>query len=316
MKTNGHDSTVTLDLDGTQQRVRICGRTGLPLLLVVQGGPGLPLLNEIGKFQQRLNLEQNFSVAYWDQRGCGAAASKDAERVSLQTQVDDLCAVIRWLSEKTQQQMLLFGISIGGTIALQAAVREASKLKAAVVVSVDTDTSAADQAALTFLQEGSRNGNHKKISQTLEKLGPPPYLDLKPFQSRGRLMGDLGGIEYGRRFGELFLGLLSSLVSTYGPFGTVRTLRNMNTIQRRSLAELAKLNLFANWPRPEIPVHYIFGDRDPLNSSAMVQRVSGVITEKDTIVTLPNAGHMVHFDQPAAVRSVILQAWNAGILPA
>jgi len=77
------DSAVTLDLHGTRQRVRLCGnRSGLPPVLVVQAGPGLPLLNEAVRFQQRLQLEQDFSVAYWDQRGCGHAALQDAQRVA------------------------------------------------------------------------------------------------------------------------------------------------------------------------------------------------------------------------------------------
>jgi hypothetical protein len=68
------DNTVTLDINDSSQRIRICAeRTGLPPLLVVQAGPGLPLLNEVAKFQRHLELERDFTVAYWEQRGCGAA---------------------------------------------------------------------------------------------------------------------------------------------------------------------------------------------------------------------------------------------------
>ena len=75
------DSTVTLDVNGSTQRIRLCAeRTGLPPLLIVQGGPALPLLNEVAKFQQRLRLEKDFLVAYWEQRGCGAASKEDAKK--------------------------------------------------------------------------------------------------------------------------------------------------------------------------------------------------------------------------------------------
>src|SRR5262245_22616054 len=94
------DTTDTLDIAGTRQRVRICAvRRGLPPLLIVQMGPGLPLLNDVGRFQKCLQLEREFSVAYWDQRGCGSAAAQDVKNISLTTQVDDACAVIRWLAE-------------------------------------------------------------------------------------------------------------------------------------------------------------------------------------------------------------------------
>ncbi len=71
----GLDTTDTLEINGSRQRVRLCAaRGGLPPVLIVQAGPGFPLLHEAVKFQQRLQLEQSSTVAYWDQRGCGSAA--------------------------------------------------------------------------------------------------------------------------------------------------------------------------------------------------------------------------------------------------
>jgi pimeloyl-ACP methyl ester carboxylesterase len=79
----GLDATVTMEIHGTKQRVRLCGaRRGLPPVLIVQAGPGFPLLNEAARFQQLLHLEDSFSVAYWDQRGCGQSASQDARHLS------------------------------------------------------------------------------------------------------------------------------------------------------------------------------------------------------------------------------------------
>jgi pimeloyl-ACP methyl ester carboxylesterase len=292
------DTTRTLEINGTKQRVRICGvQSGLPPVLIVQAGPGFPLLNEVSKFQQRLKLEQDFTVAYWDQRGCGNARSQDIQKISLETQVQDLCEIVRWFADETQQKIVILGISIGATNALQAATRESSKIKAVVAVSVDTDMPVSDTAAMSFLQKAG-----------IQKIPSPPYLDVKQFQLRGRMLTDLGGIESGKRFGQLLRGLLRSLITTYGLLGTVATLRNMNAVQRKLLPEFAQLNLFANWPRLEIPVHYIFGESDPLNPSSIVQKVSARLKKGDTIATLPNAGHMAHFDQPAFVRSMIVQA--------
>ena len=305
----GLDTTVMLEINGTKQRVRLCGsRAGLPPVLIVQAGPGFPLLNDAAKFQKLLRLEENFSVAYWDQRGCGQAALEDAQSVSLETQVNDLCAVVRWLAEKTGQQIVVLGISLGATMALRAITREASGIKALVAVSIDADTSTSDIAAFAFLQEVSTQADKRKIARLVKKLGAPPYTAPTPFQLRARLLTDLGGIEYGKHFTELLRGLLLSLIRTYGLFGAVAALRNMNAIQRKLLPELAGLNLFTNWPRPAIPVHYIFGNSDPLVPQSLVQNLSSVIAPGDTVVALPNAGHMVHFDEPAIVRSVIVQA--------
>src|SRR5579863_6054316 len=113
--------TVKLEINGSTQKVRMCAeRTGLPPLLIVQAGPGLPVLHEVAKFQQHLHLEQDFLVSYWEQRGCGAAPKHDANSVSLRQQVDDLRAVLQWLHTQTKQRVLVLGISLGGAIVLQA----------------------------------------------------------------------------------------------------------------------------------------------------------------------------------------------------
>ncbi|MEO8624173.1 MAG: hypothetical protein ABI625_24040, partial [bacterium] len=90
------DKTVVLTINGSAQKVRMTSsRPGLPPLLVVQAGPGLPMLHEVSKFQQLLQFERDFLVFYWEQRGTGPSPAADAAGVSMRQQVDDLHAVLR-----------------------------------------------------------------------------------------------------------------------------------------------------------------------------------------------------------------------------
>src|SRR5262245_58914441 len=116
------DETVGLEINGSQQRVRLCAtRSGLPPVVIVQHGPGLPVLHEVAKFQRRLHLERDYLVVYWEQRGCGNASAGEARGVSMAQQVEDMRAVLRWVADRTRQSVLVFGISIGATISLLAA---------------------------------------------------------------------------------------------------------------------------------------------------------------------------------------------------
>ena len=59
-------------LGGTEQWIRVRGKdTSKPVLLLIQQGPGLPLLNEAADANQLWRLEDDFVVVYWDQRACG-----------------------------------------------------------------------------------------------------------------------------------------------------------------------------------------------------------------------------------------------------
>jgi pimeloyl-ACP methyl ester carboxylesterase len=293
------DRTIDLNVNGARQRIRLCAeRKERPPLLVVQGGPGLPLLHEVAKFQQRLDLERDFLVGYWEQRGCGDAPRHDAERVTCQQQVADLCTVLQWFAQQTAQRVILLGISLGGTFALQAVEGTLDRVKAVVAVSPDSHTSLSDAAADAFLRSHGRN-----------PPAPPPYVKPSMIQRRARLLADLGTIEHGQTFAALFREMVFGLFRTYGAAGAIRTLRNMNVIQRRMLPELASLDLFANPPRVAVPVHYVFGGQDALNPRAIVDHLPAVIAAPGTTVTVvPESGHMVHFDRPDVVRSIAVKA--------
>jgi pimeloyl-ACP methyl ester carboxylesterase len=304
------DKTTELDISGSRQKVRVrAARTGLPPLLVVQGGPGLPILHEVEKFRRLLNLEKDFLVCYWEQRGCGNASVRDAESGSMPRHVDDLRAVIRWFRREAGQPLIVLGISLGGTLTLRAVEHESSRVRAVVVISPDSHTTSSDTYAAEFLHEQGRLARSGRLSRRVTKLEPPPYVDAAPFQRRASLLIDLGAVEYGKRFAPLLRETFVGMIRAYGPLGTMRALRNMNRVQRTVLPELVSLDLLANPPRVTIPVHYVFGERDALTPPSLVDKIpSRIGAPGSTVVYIPNAGHHVHFDHPDVVRSIIAKA--------
>jgi pimeloyl-ACP methyl ester carboxylesterase len=304
------DRTIDLDVNGSRQRIRLCAkREGQPPLLVVQGGPGLPLLNEVAKFQRLLDLERDFLVGYWEQRGCGDAPRRDTESVSLQQQGADLRMILRWLFEETKQRMIVLAISMGGTVALQAGEHERDHVKAVVAVSPDSQTAVGDASADTFIRAQGVQAARRGLRRRAMTLPKPPCVDPAAFQRRARLLADLGAIEHGKTFAALLREMLVSVLRTYGLAGGMRALRNMNLVQRRMLPEIALLDLLANPTHVAVPVHYVFGERDALNPHAIVNQLPAAIAAPVTTVTVvADAGHMVHFDHPDVVRSIVMSA--------
>jgi pimeloyl-ACP methyl ester carboxylesterase len=83
---------------------------------------------------------------------------------------------------------------------------------------------------------------------------------------------------------------------------------NMNSVQRKLRPEIASLNLLSNWPHRTVPTPYIFGGFDPLVPAHVKKQIADLITDDNALTSLPNAGHMVHFDEPAFVRTAIARA--------
>jgi pimeloyl-ACP methyl ester carboxylesterase len=78
-------------------------------------------------------------------------------------------------------------------------------------------------------------------------------------------------------------------------------------VQRRLLPEIVALDLLTSPPRVVVPVHYVFGAEDALASTAVVAQLqTRVAAAGSTVTVIQNAGHMVHFDRPARVRSIVV----------
>jgi pimeloyl-ACP methyl ester carboxylesterase len=143
------------------------------------------------------------------------------------------------------------------------------------------------------------------LARRISKLPRPPYVTPAPFLQRTRLLADLGTIEYGRTFAQQFREMLAGMIRTYGIGGTVKALRNMNLVQSRLLPQIVSLDLFADPPRVTVPVHYIFGERDVAIAPSVPERLPAAIAAPgSTVVRVPDAGHMAHFDRPDVVRSI------------
>src|SRR5271170_6094198 len=119
-----------LTINHSTQWVLVRGKNiNSPLLIHVQAGPGLPTISEANEIEKNLHLENDFAVAYWDQRGCGLSFSKDIgpETINLAQMADDLIACTKYLLKKyNRNKAVIVGYSIGATISLMAAAKDSS----------------------------------------------------------------------------------------------------------------------------------------------------------------------------------------------
>ncbi len=69
------DTLEVVQLGGITQRIRVRGANASnPVLLLMQQGPGLPIINDARRLERLLGLEKAFTVVYWDQRGTGLSS--------------------------------------------------------------------------------------------------------------------------------------------------------------------------------------------------------------------------------------------------
>src|SRR4051794_4085729 len=130
------DTLEPIEIGGSTQWIRVRGTTASnPVLLLMQQGPGLPIINEAHAYERRLGLERDFTVVYWDQRGTGLSAR--ANELSTPLMVNDTLSMLEQLRDRFDRKPIVAGFSFGATFAAQAAVRRPDLVAALIATSMD-----------------------------------------------------------------------------------------------------------------------------------------------------------------------------------
>jgi pimeloyl-ACP methyl ester carboxylesterase len=309
------DMLETCQLGGVTQRIRIrTADTDNPVLLLMQQGPGLPIINEVRRFERLLRLEDAFTVVYWDQRGTGLSAlplrkrSKEFE-ISPRHMIDDTVELLELLRDRFGGKTFVAGFSFGATYAAQAAVRRPDLVAALVATGMDIDIPVAEAHTYDFALTTARQRGSRRAVRQLEAIGPPPHLEVRKFTTRARWAANFGGVQRGASFMTVGRDLMTSLVRSrdYSVTDIIRTVRGISTSQAALLPQLADTDLVATMPKLEVPIVIAQGRLDQVAPGAAAQRFHDLLAAPSKeLVWFENSAHTPQLDEPGKFRSLLM----------
>ena len=165
------DTLEPIELGGTTQWIRTRGQDkSHPVLLLIQQGPGLPMLNEARHFERTLGLEREFTVIYWDQRGCGRSLrdGRGQSEISLDRMAQDAVSLLEVLRDRSGGECYVAGFSFGATVGATAAAQRPDLVRALVAVGMDVDGEAAANGAYDFAVRTALTRGNKRATRQLE----------------------------------------------------------------------------------------------------------------------------------------------------
>jgi pimeloyl-ACP methyl ester carboxylesterase len=284
------------------------------VLLLMQQGPGLPMINEVRRFERLLRLEDAFTVVYWDQRGTGLSARPlrphpDGFDITARHMVDDAVALLELLRDRFGGKALIAGFSFGATFAAQAAVQRPDLVAALVATGMDIDIPMAEAHAYDFALTTARQRGHRRATRQLEAIGPPPHLDAKRFSTQARWVANFGGVTSGASFTSLLRDLLTSLVRSpdYSATDIITTIRGISASQAALLPQLATTDLVTTMPQLDVPIILAQGRLDQVAPGDATQRLHDTLTAPSKqLVWFEQSAHTPHFEEPTKFRELLL----------
>jgi pimeloyl-ACP methyl ester carboxylesterase len=304
------DSLEAIELGDTTQWIRIRGADDWnPVLLLIQQGPGLPMINEARRFQRLLRLEQEFTVVYWDQRGCGRSLRGHPVEISLNHMVGDTISLLEMLHKRFANKTYVTGFSIGATVGALAAAQRPDLVETLVAVGLEIDGAAEEVSAYDFaLGEARRRGNRRALRQ-LRAIGAPPHPSGEQFATRARWAMNFGGVTTNETYGSIARELVASLVRSpdYSAGDVVRTMRGVGATQAALLSDVAVLDLARTLPRIDVPVVLAQGRHDKVAPGEIAKRYAASLSAPDKhFVWFENSAHTPHLDEPEKFRDLLV----------
>ena len=308
------DALEQVQLGGITQWIRIRGTSAAnPVLLLMQQGPGFPIINETRAWEQRLGLEADFTVIYWDQRGTGLSALPLGREgrfgITPELMVSDTIALLELLRDRYGRKPFIAGFSFGATYAARAAVLRPDLVAAIVGTGMDIDIPFAEHHMYHWaLAEARKRGNQRAVRQ-LEKIGPPPHLGTKQFTTRARWVMNFGGVIVGDTWNGQARTLAASLLRSpdYSPAAVLRTVRGVTSSLAALLPLLASTDLVTTVPRLDVPIILVQGRLDQVAPGAAAQRFyDALAAPSKQLIWFEHSAHTPQYEEPARFRDVLL----------
>lgn len=252
----------SINIGGMNQWILIRGNdVSNPVLLWLHGGPGAAQIPVSHYFNG--DLEKEFIVVNWDQRGAGKSNPRtfDETTMTIQQYVSDVHELTEYLKERfNQAKIYLVGHSWGTLIGIETVKAQPEDYYAYVAVSqLASHNYDSHTISYQWLLEQIENKGDAKDFNKLQELGEPPFTDHEKYVKFANMLTAYGG---GMDIGTMELALIAFRSSEYRLSDYYKWLEGANRGSGQMWDSYILWNLFEEVPTVEVPIYFFSGRND------------------------------------------------------
>ena len=295
VQIGGHDQTIMIrgsDVDS-------------PVLLFLAGGPGGTEIGSMRLFGA--DLEQDFVVATWDQRGAGKSypALDPISTLTLDQTVRDTIEVVDYLRDRFDEQKIYLAGNSWGTIPGVLAVQQRPELFHAYIGAGQmVDPKATDQMFYADTVDYAQRTGNTALTEELAAIGPPPYanmLDYVPTVFTGEpLWNDYPGRSHATETpANLF-------VREYSLLDKVHSLGAVFDSFAALYPRLQDIDFRVDVPVLEVPVYLAQGRYEARGRAVLADEWFNELQAPiKQLIVFEQSGHRAMFQEPARFHDVM-----------
>jgi proline iminopeptidase len=291
----------TARIGGHNQAIMIRGKSeDNPVLLYLAGGPGGTDIGAMRMFST--NLERNFVVATWDQRGAGKSyrTLDPASTLTLDRMVADTVEVTNLLRRRFDEpKIFLVGNSWGTTLGVLAVQRHPNLYHAFVGTGQMVSQRETDRMFYEDTIAWAERTGDAALARRFREHGPPPYEDPWPYAamlSYEREWNDYPrNAEYDAR-GEMPFNVF---VNEYSLMEQVHAFNAFLDTAAVLYPQLQEIDFRRDVPRLDVPLYLVQGRHEARGRAALaVEWFQMLQAPSKQLIVFELSGHRPLFEEP------------------
>lgn len=320
--SNGISEINYLKINKTRQYVLMRGKDkNKPVMLFLHGGPGASATALLRKFNSE--LENHFTVIYWDQRNAGKSFNKKTpkEEIKVSKYIQDLDTLTNYLKKRFNvDKIYLIGHSWGSRLGLYAIQKHPENYFGYIGVGQELNSFEGELISYQYtLKRAKETKNHKAIKD-LEEIGEPQSGNYTKMYKNGfwglvkqkDWLLKLGGERYGRtNYLDWTLSIWFSREYSFWDlikYGKSSGFSAGNIIYD---PDFNNINFFNQIPEVKIPIFFISGAHDYNTPWELVEKYTNTIKAPyKEFIKFEKSGHSPVFEEPERFNKEIIRIFN------
>ncbi|MFC4802866.1 alpha/beta fold hydrolase [Neobacillus sp. GCM10023253] len=269
-----------------------------PIMLFLHGGPGTAQIGFAPKFQK--DLEREFLIVNWDQRGAGLSYSPDIlkEDLTIENILNDTIQVIEYLLKRfNKEKLILVGHSWGTVLGILANQKCPQYISSYIGIGQVADMRAGEKLSYEYTLNKARELKNVKALKELEGLVYNPA-DMDYLNVQRKWLTKFGGSYIGvNEFNLIYSNML--FANEYTLKDWFSYIKAGKFCLETMWEELLPIDFITNAIKLEVPVFIFAGRQDYQTPSALAKQYFDALQcPYKEFVWFENSAHLLNFEEP------------------
>lgn len=276
-------------INGIKQSILIRGcKLDSPVLLYLHGGPGV---SNMYMYPYEKELEENFIVVKWDQRGTAKSYNRNINKdtFNLEQFIDDTYEVCKYITARFNKKIYLIGHSWGSLLGIKVVQKYPEMFKGYIGVGQLVHDFESEKLSYTYIFNKARLKKNKRDMYIVNEIMKLPYRTIKTADYVVKLTKKYGGSFHKKRY--LYINILQLLRCKYYSKGDIlRFIKGLSVAEDLSRSILS-VDLFKESNKFKVPIYLFLGKYDYITSSVVAKTYFDFLEapKKDVVVFLKSA---------------------------